>query len=316
MDLAGALAKIVDADIGGNARRLAEAVLLSNMRGERPTGRAIGLRFGWSKHTTSRAVRQLEQAGLVERDSQRSGLALELIGHEVAKIATSGAEQGHEVAKIATSGAEQGHEVAKIATSGAEQGHEVAKIATSEGSEGHEVAKIATSTTEVAKIATSCLERESSSNTDIDNLSLAHARVDGARCRKLLEGAGHTWHEIMRGSTGRMIAEWIEAGATEADVKNGIALARQTNRGKPDSPAYYRWAIREAIKQRKAPDGAGASGVGNGRPGEQAPTENIHGLDDKDYTRGATGPRGWLAQAATGTGLPGMDPADGSGESE
>lgn len=111
--------------------------------------------------------------------------------------------------------------------------------------------------------------------------------IDPARVRKILADRGFEAHRLIQGPARRLITELREQGATEAEFREAIELAEGRQGGRPDSPAYYRWAVNRVVNDRGRPVDSTP-----GQGGGAAPTGAGNGLYDKDYTRGATGTDG------------------------
>lgn len=109
--------------------------------------------------------------------------------------------------------------------------------------------------------------------------------IDAARVRKILVDRGFEHHRVLGGPGMRLVTELHEQGVTEAEFREAIELAEGRQGGRPDSPAYYRWAINRVVNDRGGAAKADTSG-------KAAETGAGNGLYDKDYTAGATGTDG------------------------
>lgn len=109
--------------------------------------------------------------------------------------------------------------------------------------------------------------------------------IDAARVRKILVDRGFEHHRVIAGPGTRLITELHEQGVTEAEFREAIELAEAKQGGRPDSPAYYRWAINRVVGDRGATPQASTGGTA-------ADKGAGNGLYDKDYAAGATGTEG------------------------
>jgi len=128
----------------------------------------------------------------------------------------------------------------------------------------------------------------------------AHARegegeseqpLDAKRIRKILANRGFDWAEVMRTSTMRLTAEWVRAGLIESTLHEAIELAEHVQCGRPQSPAYYRWAVQRVLygpKQESPQTGVAPAGSDQQQSGQRPPKESVHDLYSKEYASGAS----------------------------